>query len=80
MNEYLTKKIGEEASEVAQAAFKVLLHKDRPARRVLISEMSDMQAMLIIACRKMDAAQAKKFSKMIDARIAREEKKGRVNE
>lgn len=77
MNKYLTTKLAEEGSEVAQAACKVLLHG--PAcRQRLIAEMADMQAMLNMAQLRMDDKDLQRFQKLVAKRMNREHSKGRA--
>ena len=78
MNGYLKMKIGEEASEVSQAAFKNLLHNDKQSLQDLLSEMADLEAMVTIARRGMTIKQRVEFAKMVATRINREEAKGKV--
>lgn len=78
MNKYLTTKLAEEGSEVAQAACKVLLHQDKRARQELRSEMADLQAMLNLAHERMTLDEQSEFRRMVTARMARERKKGKA--
>lgn len=78
MNKYLVTKLAEEGSEVAQAACKVLLHRDQTARRCLIREMADAYAMTNIALERMTKAERKLFFIETEARRVREEKKGKA--
>jgi phosphoribosyl-ATP pyrophosphohydrolase len=77
MNNYLLKKIGEEASEVAQAVFKHLLHRDRPSKFDLLGEMADMQAMLNRAKGKLSRRELAIFHQELAARIKREDQNGK---
>lgn len=78
MNKYLTIKLGEECSEVAQAACKVLLHQDKPSREALLSEMADVHAMVGIAISQMGRREHNRFMDMVNARLDREAKKGKA--
>lgn len=77
MNNYLLKKIGEECCEVAQAIFKFQLHRDWPAKRDLLGEMADAQAMLTRAKRKLSRSELEYFDQELAARIKREDQKGK---
>lgn len=78
MNKYLKTKIGEEASEVAQAVFKHQLHNDKQSLQDLLGEMADVEAMITLARRGMNVKQRVEFAKMVATRIQREESKGKV--
>lgn len=78
MNNYLTKKLGEESSEVAQAAFKVLLHQDSAARQDFLGEMADLQCMLDIAHAQRSDSEKLEFVKLINQRRKREDTKGKA--
>ena len=78
MNSYTTKKLGEEGAEVAQAAMKVLLHHDRPARDDFVGELADLQALIILATPYMSKRERELFTGGVAFRIDREKKKGKI--
>lgn len=78
MKRYLLTKLAEEASEVAQAACKMLLHRDKAARAQLLTELADMEAMTTFVRRGLTAKQRSELNRMVLARIQREESKGKV--
>lgn len=78
MNDYLLKKVGEEGSEVAQAAFKVLLHHDKATLRLLVGEMADARAMIDLAYTRLSPAMQERFGADYKARMVREKAKGKA--
>lgn len=78
MNKYLTTKLAEEGSEVAQAACKVLLGQGKMARRALIREMADARAIQQLCMEHMTKAERVIFDYEVNARFQREIKKGKA--
>lgn len=78
MNNYLSKKLGEEGCEVGHAGFKVLLHQDKAARQDFLGEVADMAAMIDILLPQLSAWERSQFSKHRTARILREQQKGKA--
>jgi phosphoribosyl-ATP pyrophosphohydrolase len=78
MNNYLTKKLGEEGSEVAQAAFKNLLHHDKAARQDFLGEVADLAAMVDILLPQLSSWELKEFQRHKAARLRREQQKGKA--
>lgn len=78
MNDYLVKKVGEEGSEVAQAAFKVLLHHDKEAMSNLVNEMADAQAMIDLAYNRLSKKLREQFAVTYQARVDKERAKGKA--
>lgn len=77
MNKYLTKKLAEEGAEVAQAACKVLLHGKR-SRKALIREMADQHTMILLAHKTLSDEEKGLFLKTMQARIKKEERRGKA--
>jgi hypothetical protein len=78
MNNYLTKKLGEEGCEVGQAGFKVILHQDKAARQDFLGEVADMQAMIDILLPQLSSWERAEFQRHKAARLRREQQKGKA--
>lgn len=78
MNNYLTKKLGEEGCEVGQAGFKVLLHQDKAARQDFLGEVADQAALIDILLPQLSSWEREVFMKHKTARIKREQQKGKA--
>lgn len=76
MNRYLTTKIAEEATEVAQRACKHLLHRNASTLRELEGEVADLLAMIAIA-RRDGHMDTHRIGELRAERVKREDKKGR---
>lgn len=74
---YILTKLTEEAAEVAQAACKHQLHDDRTTQGALEQEIGDLLAFAVKAAQR-GIINIDRVYKHKDARIAREERKGKA--